>query len=92
MRISNCKSVYFDPIDETHDKLKLLRQAIPEFFHCTTAFILSISTWYFIDDDTNGQLFHSKHFPNLRYFIHTGFDIELGITLNYYMECVWFFS
>jgi hypothetical protein len=30
------------------------------------------------DDDTYGQFFHSKHYPNLKFFIHTGFDIEMG--------------
>ena len=25
-----------------------------------------------------GQEFHSKHFPELKYFIHTGFDVEFG--------------
>jgi len=34
------------------------------------------------DDDKYGQDFHSKHFPALKYFIHTGFDIETGC-LNY---------
>jgi hypothetical protein len=33
---------------------------------------------YYLDDDTKGQPFHSKYFPDMRYFIHTGFDIELG--------------
>lgn len=34
------------------------------------------------DDDKYGQAFHSKHFPSLKYFVHTGFDIEMGC-LNY---------
>ena len=34
------------------------------------------------DDDKYGQEFHSKHFPALKYFVHTGFDIETGC-LNY---------
>ena len=34
------------------------------------------------DDDSYGQPFHSKHWPSLQYFVHTGFDIELGC-LNY---------
>lgn len=63
LKISNCKAIYFDPVDENHNKLLLLRKAIPEFFHY---------------DDSNGQSFHSKYFPNLKYFIQTGFDVELG--------------
>lgn len=31
-----------------------------------------------VDDDSYGQTFHSKHFPELQYFIHTGFDGEQG--------------
>lgn len=31
-----------------------------------------------VDDDQHGQLFHSKHFPKLRYFVHTGYDVEIG--------------
>mmetsp|Transcript_3954 Transcript_3954/g.5482 ORF Transcript_3954/g.5482 Transcript_3954/m.5482 type:complete len:252 (+) Transcript_3954:2-757(+) len=63
LKLANCKALYFDPVDETHNKLLLLRKAIPEFFSY---------------DDTHGQLFHSKYFPTLRYFIHTGFDVEMG--------------
>ena len=36
----------------------------------------------YADDDKNGQDIHSKHFPSLKYFVHTGFDIEMGC-LNY---------
>jgi hypothetical protein len=32
----------------------------------------------YVDDDTQGQWFHSKYYPNLKYFLHTGFDIQLG--------------
>ena len=40
---------------------------------------------HILDDDTHGQFFHSKHFPNLKYFIQTGFDAEIGNTItNYY--------
>lgn len=36
------------------------------------------------DDDSHGQFFHSKHFPSLKFFIHLGFDNELGE----YMLCL----
>ena len=61
------KALFFEPTNDTQDKLLLLRKAIPEFFYY---------------DDSYGQIFHSKHFPSLTYFIHTGFDIEMGC-LNY---------
>jgi len=64
---SACKAIIFEPVSKTQDNLLLLRKAIPELFYY---------------DDTYGQLFHSKHFPSLKYFIHTGFDIEMGC-LNY---------
>jgi acyl-CoA synthetase (AMP-forming)/AMP-acid ligase II len=64
---SNCKMIYFDPMDENQNKLEMMRKAIPEFYEY---------------DDSDGQRFHSKHFRNLTYFIHTGFDIECG-ALNY---------
>lgn len=63
LKVSNCKAIYFKPEHEEHDYLLLLRQAIPEFFSY---------------EDDFGQLFHSKHFRTLRYFIHTGFDLENG--------------
>lgn len=37
---------------------------------------------FFIDDDSCGQVFHSKYFPTLKYFVHLGFDNEVGC-LNY---------
>lgn len=42
----------------------------------------------FADDDSKGQHFHSKHFPSLKLFVHTGFDVEMGK----YLMCVvvWF--
>lgn len=61
------KVLVFDPVSADIDKLKLLRKSIPEFF------------WY---SDEYGKDFHSKHFPSLQLFIHTGFDIENG-ALNY---------
>jgi len=64
---AQCRALFFDPVNATQDKLLLLRKAIPEFYHF---------------DDTYGQGFHSKHYPNLQYFVHTGFDLEMGC-LNY---------
>lgn len=64
---AECKALFFDPINDQQDKLLLLRKAIPEFYYY---------------DDTHGQAFHSKHFPHLQYFVHTGFDLEMGC-LNY---------
>jgi hypothetical protein len=61
------KAIYFTPVTATQDCLLQLRKAIPEFFDY---------------DDTHGQLFHSKYYPTLRYFIQTGFDQECGC-LNY---------
>eukprot|EP00607_Mallomonas_marina_P003310 CAMPEP_0182428618 /NCGR_PEP_ID=MMETSP1167-20130531/23153_1 /TAXON_ID=2988 /ORGANISM="Mallomonas Sp, Strain CCMP3275" /LENGTH=226 /DNA_ID=CAMNT_0024611609 /DNA_START=138 /DNA_END=818 /DNA_ORIENTATION=- len=67
LKLAKCKAIIFEPQTETHDNLLLLRKAIPEFFSF---------------DDTFGQQFHSKYFPTLEYFIHTGYDLELGC-LNY---------
>merc|ERR1711871_228582 len=64
---ANVKALFFDPIYDLKDNLLLLRKAIPDFFQY---------------DDSHGQLFHSKHYPNLIYFIQTGFDVEMGC-LNY---------
>lgn len=64
---ANAKALFFEPTTETGDNLLLLRKTIPEFFHY---------------DDGYGQEFHSKYFPTLKWFVHTGFDIELGC-LNY---------
>jgi hypothetical protein len=64
---ANAKALFFEPITATSDNLLLLRKSIPEFFHY---------------DDKYGQEFHSKYFPSLKWFVHTGFDIELGC-LNY---------
>jgi len=63
LQSSGAKIIYFKPEHEDTNYLLLLRKAIPEFFEY---------------DDSHGQLFHSKHFPALKYFIHTGFDIENG--------------
>ena len=35
---------------------------------------------FVIDDDSHGQMFHSKYFRKLRYFVQTGPDIENGTT------------
>ena len=64
---ANTKALFFEPMTATSDNLLLLRKSIPEFFHY---------------DDKYGQEFHSKYFPSLKWFVHTGFDIELGC-LNY---------
>lgn len=63
LKDSNCKAIYFKPEHENHHYLNLLRKAIPELYHY---------------DDSHGQFFHSKFFPSLKFFIHTGFDNELG--------------
>ena len=67
LSMAEAKTIIFDPISGDVDQLMLLRKAIPEFFEY---------------DDTYGQPFHSKYFPHLKYFIQTGFDIEIGC-LNY---------
>jgi hypothetical protein len=61
------KAVIFETVSNVQDNLLLMRKSIPEFFYY---------------DDSQGQSFHSKHWPSLEYFIHTGFDIEMGC-LNY---------
>ena len=39
------------------------------------------------DNDSNGQWFHSKYYPNLKFFLHTGFDIEMGcLNLKRWMQ------
>lgn len=63
LSVEQIKAIVFEPQTATKDNLLLLRKSIPEFFYY---------------DDTAGQLFHSKYFPKLTYFIHTGFDIEWG--------------
>lgn len=82
------KVIYFDPVSESQDCLLQLRKSIPEFFDCKCTNILMhcfIKTdRAVVDDDTHGQLFHSKYFPTLRYFIQTGFDQECGILYLYF--------
>lgn len=63
LKLADAKMIYFDHVDDTHDKLKQLRKTIPEFFHY---------------DDQHGQLFHSKYFPSLRFFVQSGFDVQIG--------------
>eukprot|EP00605_Chrysophyceae_sp_TOSAG23-4_P002549 GSChrysophyteH1.ASY1.ANO1.2814.1 assembled CDS len=67
LKQANAKALFFEPVTDTGDNLLLLRKSIPEFFHY---------------DDKYGQEFHSKYFPSLKWFVHTGFDLELGC-LNY---------
>lgn len=43
LKSANCKVIYFKPVHENHDYLKLLRQAIPEFFECKIAAIAAFS-------------------------------------------------
>lgn len=58
--------------DPEDDRLQLLRKAIPEFYHY---------------NDSNGQWFHSKYYPNLKFFLQTGFDIEMGcLNLKRWMQ------
>lgn len=56
------KMIVFDP-ETGNNRIELLRQSIPEFYHY---------------DDEDGHEFHSKYLPNLKYFLHTGFDLEVG--------------
>lgn len=63
LKSAECKAIYFKPQHEDTDFLLQLRKAIPEFFEY---------------EDSHGQAFHSKFYPTLKYFIHTGFDIENG--------------
>mmetsp|Transcript_54538 Transcript_54538/g.111264 ORF Transcript_54538/g.111264 Transcript_54538/m.111264 type:complete len:248 (+) Transcript_54538:2-745(+) len=64
---AKCKVIFFKQVHEDADYLLLLRKSIPEFFEYV---------------DSHGQMFYSKHYPDLRYFVHTGFDLENG-ALNY---------
>mmetsp|Transcript_6626 Transcript_6626/g.6933 ORF Transcript_6626/g.6933 Transcript_6626/m.6933 type:complete len:249 (-) Transcript_6626:100-846(-) len=59
---SQPKLIVFDP-EFGLNRLELLRQSIPEFYHY---------------DDEDGHEFHSKYFPKLKYFLHTGYDLEVG--------------
>jgi hypothetical protein len=46
------------------------------FVFCLSKSIILLS--FYSDDDTYGQFFHSKHFPQLNYFVHLGANSELG--------------
>lgn len=72
LSFANCRMIVIDTETADFDRLALLRKAIPEF--------------YFFDD-AHGQAFHSKHFPNLKQFIHTGFQTEIGCS-NLNQWCV----
>lgn len=61
------KILYFKAEHGDTNYLTLLRKSIPEFFHY---------------NDAGGQLFHSKYFPTLRYFVHMGLENEVG-ALNF---------
>jgi hypothetical protein len=91
---ADCRMIVFDPED---GRLELLRKAIPEFYHCEylpmhrSVWIClgaNVVCWVcFIDNDSNGQWFHSKYYPNLKFFLHTGFDIEMGcVNLKRWMQ------
>ena len=67
LSLAKCKALVFHPITPSQNCLLLLRKSIPELY-------------YF--EDEYGQFFHSKHFPELKYFIQTGYDQEVGC-LNY---------
>ncbi len=82
-----------EPKDDDSDRLMLLRKSIPEFYECKNCIVICYLCWvahYLIifhlfvfcfissDDDSQGQWFHSKYYPSLKYFLHTGFDIQLG--------------
>lgn len=67
LSLTQPRAIIFEPESATQNNLNLLRRAIPEFYHY---------------DDSSGKIFHSKYYPNLKYFIHTGFDIEIGC-INY---------
>ena len=84
LKLANCKLIYVDNETENVNSLKLLRQAIPEFYSCKfQRKVLSRSDSYSCaDDDSFGQHFHSKYFPSLKFFVHTGPQKELG-ALNY---------
>jgi hypothetical protein len=67
LKQAQAKALFFEPVNASQNNLLLLRKAIPELFYY---------------DDSHGQWFHSKHFPTLKFFVHTGFDLECGC-LNY---------
>jgi hypothetical protein len=61
LRASQCNLFWFtaecDERGDDRDDIDLVRRAIPEFYEY---------------DDTYGAYFHSKHYPNLRMFFHSG--------------------
>lgn len=67
LALAKCNAIIFHPVTEKMNSLLLLRKAIPELYYY---------------EDEYGQFFHSKHFPELKFFIQTGFDKECGC-LNY---------
>jgi hypothetical protein len=73
------RMIVFDP-ECGNNRLELLRQSIPEFYHCTdhTYHLKFLLLTLIADDDEDGHAFHSKYFPKLQYFLHTGFDLEVG--------------
>lgn len=87
LTLAQCRMIVFEPQSDGVDRLELLRLSIPEFYHCkytmgvVANLYIQIVTSLFVDDDTQGQWFHSKYYPNLKFFLHSGFDIELGMYL-----------
>ena len=63
LRQSQAKAIFFFPFYNDVEYTQLLRKAVPEFFHY---------------DNTQGQYFHSKYFPKLKFFVHLGIDSEFG--------------
>mmetsp|Transcript_31986 Transcript_31986/g.23646 ORF Transcript_31986/g.23646 Transcript_31986/m.23646 type:complete len:258 (+) Transcript_31986:103-876(+) len=63
LKISQVKALYFFPHHDDKDFPMLLRKAIPELFYY---------------DNSEGQFFHSKFFPKLKFFISMGRDNEYG--------------
>lgn len=80
LKIANPTVIYFFPTKNDVNYAKLLRKAIPEFYHCKTFYFCFdlFLMFLFLDDDSEGQQFHSKHFKNLRLFVHCGADLLFG--------------
>ena len=39
---SQCKMIYFEPVNEFQDNLKILRKSIPELFYCKLVLIFYV--------------------------------------------------
>lgn len=92
LRLSQPKAIYVQKQFGNTDYLLVLRKSIPELFYCMLPYLISLRSFdclanmihilLLLDDDSGGQLFHSKYFPNLRFFVHTELDNEIG-ALNF---------